>query len=52
MNRNRRSIVPGKRAEHCATLAAALLVLIGGLLAASAWNKTDTTAPAASDILR
>ena len=44
MNRNRRSIVPGKRAEHCATLAAALLVLIGGLLAVAAWRGSSTEA--------
>ena len=42
-----RRAVPRKKAEHAATLGAALLVLIGGLLALSAWNKTDTNASSA-----
>jgi len=39
MNRTDRPIVPRKKAERCVTLAAALLVLIGGLLAAAAWRR-------------
>ena len=39
--------VPRKKAEHAATLGAALLVLIGGLLALQAWNKTDTNVSSA-----
>ena len=39
--------VPRKKAEHAATLGAALLVLIGGLLVISAWNKKDTNASSA-----
>lgn len=42
----RRPVVPRMKAEHFATLAAALLVLIGGLLAVAAWRK-DRDAPAA-----
>lgn len=50
MKDSNRPSVPHRKAEHAATLAAALLVLTGGLLALSAWNKTDTNAPAAADI--
>ncbi len=39
--------VPPRRTEHLVTLAAALLVLIGGLTAAAAWRKNDTISPAA-----
>lgn len=39
MDRKDRPIVPRKKAERCVTLTAALLVLIGGLLAAAAWRK-------------
>ena len=35
--------VPRKKAEHALSLGTALLVLMGGLLAISAWNKTATT---------
>ncbi len=34
--------VPPRRTEHLVTLAAALLVLIGGLIAVAAWRKNDT----------
>lgn len=50
MKESKRPILPRRKAEHLVTLAAALLVLIGGLLAVSAWRKNDTNAlaPAAS----
>lgn len=42
----KRPIVPGRRAERCVSLAAALLVLIGGLTAVAAWRKgRETGAP-------
>ncbi len=42
-----RKSVPRRKAEHAATLAAALLVFIGGMLALSAWNKNDTNTSSA-----
>ena len=41
MNEPHRPIVPRRKAEHIVTLAAALLVLIGGLLAVSAWKGAN-----------
>lgn len=40
MDQKRRPIVPRNKAERCVTLAAALLVLIGGLVAVAAWRRT------------
>lgn len=54
MKESKRPILPRHKAEHIVTLSAALLVLIGGLLAVSAWRSShnyDTNAsslPAAS----
>lgn len=44
MKASERPILPRKKAEHLVTLAAALLVLIGGLTAVAAWRKKDTNA--------
>ena len=44
MKESKRPILPRKKAEHLVTLSAALLVLIGGLLAVAAWRKNDTNA--------
>ena len=44
MKASKRPILSRRKAEHLATMAAALLVFIGGLLAVSAWNKNDTNA--------
>ena len=37
MKESKRPLIPGKKAEHLATMTAALLVLFGGLLAAAAF---------------
>ena len=42
MKEANRSCVPRKKAEHAVTMGAALLVLIGGLLAISACRQTET----------
>ena len=42
MKESKRPILPRRKAERMATLAAALLVLIGGLTAVAAWRKNDT----------
>ncbi len=42
MRESKRPILPRKKAERLVTLAAALLVLIGGLTAVAAWRKKDT----------
>ena len=47
MKESKRPILPRHKAEHIVTLSAALLVLIGGLLAVSAWRGShnyDTNA--------
>ncbi|MGN0755051.1 MAG: N-acetylmuramoyl-L-alanine amidase [Aristaeellaceae bacterium] len=44
MKASNRPILPPRKAEHLVTLAAALLVLIGGLIAVAAWRKNDTNA--------
>ena len=41
MDQKRRPILPRKKAERCATLAAALLVLLGGLIAVAAWCRSN-----------
>ncbi len=46
MKKSNKPIVPPRRAEHLATLGAALLVLIGGLIAVAAYRKNDTIPPA------
>lgn len=46
-------VIPRKKAEHAVTLTAALLVLIGGLLAVTAWRSKDqppSFAPSSSPI--
>lgn len=45
MDPKQRPIVPRKMAERCVTLATALLVLIGGLVAAAAWRRASGTPP-------
>lgn len=42
MKESKRPVLPPRKTEHLITMAAALLVLVGGLLAASAWRKNDT----------
>lgn len=44
MKESKRPVIPRKKAEHLVTLSAALLVLIGGLLAVAAWRRNDTNA--------
>ncbi len=44
MDQKQHPIVPRKKAERCVTLAAALLVLIGGMLAVAAWRRSSSTA--------
>ena len=39
--------IPRRKAEHAITLATALLVFIGGMLALAAWHKNDTLPSAA-----
>ena len=49
MKESKRPLLPRQKAEHLVTMAAALLVLIGGLLAVAAWQKnvTNASSPAA-----
>jgi len=52
MKASKRAILPRKKAEHLVTMAAALLVLIGGLLAVAAWrgsHNSDTNASSMPD---
>lgn len=42
MKASKRPILPRQKAERIVSLAAALLVLIGGLTAVAAWRKNDT----------
>lgn len=42
MKESKRPAIPRQKAEHLVTFSAALLVLIGGLLAVAAWRKNDT----------
>ena len=44
MKASKRPLRPRQKAEHLVTMAAALLVLFGGLLAVSAWQKNVTNA--------
>ena len=44
MKASKRPLLPRQKAEHLVTMAAALLVLFGGLLAVSAWQKNVTNA--------
>lgn len=44
MKNTNRPILPRRKAEHAVTVAAALTVLIGGLLAVTAWHKSDVQA--------
>jgi len=50
MKKPKRVPLPRRKAEHLATMAAALLVLLGGLLAVGAFRKnvTNATSPAAN----
>lgn len=48
MKDTHRPTLPRRKAEHLATLSAALLVLIGGLLALAAWRHADAPAPSAA----
>ena len=45
MDQRQRPIIPRKKAERCVTLAAALLVLIGGMLAVAAWHRSHQPPP-------
>ena len=49
MKESKRPLLPRQKAEHLATMAAALLVLFGGLLAVTGWQKnvTNASSPAA-----
>lgn len=47
MKASKRPILPRRKAEHLVTLAAALVVLIGGLTAVAAWRKNDTNTSSA-----
>ena len=42
MKHSNRPILPRRKAEHLATMTAALLVLIGGLTAAASWRRNET----------
>lgn len=44
MKESKRPLLPRQKAEHLVTMATALLVLFGGLLAATAWQKNVTNA--------
>ena len=46
MKETNRRRVPRKKAEHAASMAAALLVFVGGMLALSAWHKEAPVPPA------
>lgn len=48
MKESKRPLLPRQKAEHLVTMGAALLVLFGGLLAVTAWQKnvTNTSSPA------
>ncbi len=49
MKESKRPLLPRQKAEHLVTMASALLVLFGSLLAAAAWQKnvTNASSPAA-----
>ncbi len=42
MKESKQPLIPRRKAEHLVTMAAALLVLIGGLTAIAAWRGNDT----------
>ena len=51
MRKSKRPVVSRRKAEHLATMTAVLLVLIGGLTATAAWQRSDTnpsSAPAST----
>ncbi len=50
MKESKRPLLPRKKAEHLATMAAALLVFIGGMLAVAAYRQNDTTPPVAAPL--
>ena len=45
-----RGRVPRKKAEHAVTMAAALLVFIGGMLSVSAFRRTETVSAEAGPL--
>ena len=47
MKESKRPILPQRKAEHLVTMAAALLVFIGGLTALSAWRGNVADSPSA-----
>lgn len=49
MKEPKRPLIPRKKAEHLVTMAAALLVLVGGLLAIAALRKNVTNASSAAE---
>ena len=48
MKESKRPVLPRKKAEHLASMSAAMLVLLGGLLALSAWRGRPGSLPASS----
>ena len=50
MKASNQALIPRRKAEHLVTMAAALLVLIGGLTAVAAWRKNDTNASSAQPV--
>ena len=50
MKASNQTRLPRRKAEHLVTMAAALLVLIGGLTAVTAWRKNDTNASSAQPV--
>ena len=41
--KEKKPLIPRQKAERCVTLAAALLVLLGGLIAVAAWQRASTS---------
>ena len=48
MKESKRPVLPRKKAEHLVSMSAAMLVLLGGLLALSAWRGRPGSLPASS----
>lgn len=51
MKESKRPLLPRRKAEHLATLSAALLVFVGGMLAVAAWRGTETNPSSAEPVV-
>ena len=50
MKASKKARLPRRKAEHLVTMAAVLLVMIGGLTAVTAWKRNDTNASSAQPV--